>query len=447
MRNLPRFLRTHWPLILAITVTISTLYIYWEAKPTTADCYDCDEYQNLADFISRDTKNIISDYRPPLYPIFLILNGLSVPNSSGSLTLFISQSLILLLTLCLFWNLIVKLKMPTRINWIPIILLAITPAFYSFTKFKMTEVVNLFLLALLVTVALKLKYKLTLRGILAFVIIIATATFTRFANCYLGILILLLIAASHGRELFRKRNIVLIALAVFLVVVPQVIYSSLNYHRNYYFGLSGETGVNLIGKLVQYNLVPQADPEFPTITKKLAECKGTRRTIDVFTCIWDFLPKNSFVSKYSVDNQFVDAFDRKYILRNLPSYIASSIPVVVEAMGKPANSYLVLSETTSPLFELEKKIASIYHKILLVWLITGFPLFFICYRKLFLKEIELLLFIVVSSYYVAITGLAAINDYQRIVMPAIPFLDILLVYSMYHLARLFLKKNYYVSKT
>ena len=430
MRN---FLKSNWPLLIAIFITILTQVIYWQAKPELGHCYDCGEYQDLANFISRDPKNIISDFRPPLYPIFMIISGLADPNPQGDFRLYLSQRFVLLLTLVVLWQLLKTSGLPTKISWLPLILLTLSPGFYSFTKFKLTETINMFVLLVLIAVALKLKDRLTTKDAVIFSIVSTTATFLRFANSYLSVVILLIIGLYYGRKLLVDRNYLKIVLILFLTIIPQIFYSFANLHRNYYFGLSGETGTNLLGKLVQYQLIPKNDPEFEKIVTALNGCKGDLAGRDVFTCVWNFLPKNSFVSKYSVDNTYVDTFAKKYIFLNLPIYALKSIPVAFEAVSTPANMYLVLSRTTNPLFDVEKLLGALIHKILVIWLFAVLPIFLILWqRQLLTREYFIvLLFMAITLYYVSITGLAAINDYQRIVTPALPLFYFLATFTIY----------------
>ena len=324
MRSL---LKQNWPIVLALVITTITQIAYWVAKSELGNCYDCGEYQDLANFISRDPKNIISDLRPPLYPIFLIAVGLASPSIQGDFNLYLFQSVFLVLSLIVFWRLIKTSGLPQFLSWIPILLLAISPAFYSFTKFKMTETINMFLLLTLITLALKLKERLSLKDIFVFCVVSVIATFLRFANSYLAFVMLLGIFVYYRKNLKYDQNLIKLGLAVVLIVIPQVLYSFANLHRNYYYGLTGETGTNLLGKLVQYQLIPKKDPQFQEIINAVSGCTGPLASSDVYTCVWNFLPKNSFVSKYSATNQYVDAFTKKYIVLNLPTYILKSIPV------------------------------------------------------------------------------------------------------------------------
>lgn len=425
--------KSDWPLILAIFVTILTQVIYWQSKPELGNCYDCGEYQDLANFIYREPKNIISDFRPPLYPVFMIINGLSSPNPQGDFNLYLSQSAILILSLIVFWRLIRTSELPQEISWAPLLLLSISPAFFSFTKFKLTETTNMFLILVLITIALKLKDKMNIRGVLLFSFVSVVATFVRFANSYLSLAVVLAISFYYERRLLISKNYLKIVLILLLTTAPQVIYSAANLHRNYYFGLSGETGANFLGKLVQYQLLPKEDPDFEKIVDALNSCKGELARNDVFTCIWNFLPKNSFVSKYSVDNHYVDTFAKKYILLNLLTYVSKSIPVAFEAISTPADMYLSLSQTEHPLFVAEKAVAATVHKLLVVWLFVILPIFLIAFRKQILNKdyFIVLLFLAINLYYIAITGLAAINDYQRIVTPTIPLFYFLVTSTCY----------------
>lgn len=423
----------NWPLVLAVLLTVTTQVIYWQSKPILGNCYDCGEYQDLANFIARDPKNIISDFRPPLYPVFLILNGLATPNPRGDLNLYLSQSFILIISLVVFWQLLKKSDLPKSVSWIPLLLLAISPAFYSFTKFKLTETLNMFLLLVLITIALRLKEKLDTKDALLFSTVSVIATFVRFANSYLAIVMVFVICIYYIKKLFQSKNYLKILLILFLIITPQTLYSFANLHRNYYFGLTGETGTNLLGKLVQYRLIPKNDLAYPKIVAAVSGCTGTLISTDVFTCVWDFLPKNSFVSKYSVNNTYVDAFARKQIILNLPTYIIKSVPISFGSISKPADMYLILSQAQSFIFEIEKLLAAVTSIILVVWLILILPIFIALHLKDLLKPefFIIILFTAVSFYYLAITGLAAINDYQRIVTPVIPLLYFLVTITTY----------------
>jgi len=214
-----------------------------------------------------------------------------------------------------------------------------------------------------------------------------------------------------------------------ILAIPLIIYSSANWHRNYYFGLTGESGTNLLGKLVQYQLIPKEDPKYQKIISKVTACTGRLAADDVFTCVWDFLPKNSVVSKYSIDNMYLDSFTKKYILKNLPTYLVKSVPVAVAGLLEPANSYLKIGSQDESMFLLEERLATVLNFALFFGLVFLIPLNLIIKPRQLLKSIPPSFFILllISLYYIAITGLAAINDYQRIVSPVLPLLVILLM--------------------
>ena len=429
-----KILKECWPLVVVLIITTTTQIIYWHARPELGNCYDCGEYQDLANFISREPKNFISDLRPPLYPVFLIVMGLSSPNPQGDFNLYLTQSFILGLTFIVLWFISKKVRIPATLFLVSAILLAINPAFYSFTKFKLTETVNVFLLTLLVLTALYLKNKPSFKKVTIYASLATILTFTRFANSYLGFVVLIITALHFGKKsLTNKRYLAIWVVGLILMAVPQVIYSKANEHRNYYYGLTGETGTNLLGKLIQYQLIPKTDPNYQKIINGVLGCKGALATTDVYTCVWNFLPKNSFVSKYSVSNMHVDDFDKKYILRNLPTYLIKSAPIAFEALSQPATAYLILSQTNNSFFDIEIKATSIVYKILILWLITILPVYLILNikRLLKMKLFPLVTVLIIGLYYLAITALAAINDYQRIVTPAIPFLFLMAPYTTY----------------
>jgi hypothetical protein len=430
-------LKQNWPLVLALVITTITQITYWVAKPELGNCYDCGEYQDLANFISREPKNLISDFRPPLYPLFLVLIGLDSPNPQGDLNLFVAQSLMLLVSLGLFWSILKGLKAPNWLQAIPILLLSASPAFYSFTKFKLTETTNMLLLLAIIKLILELKNKFSLKLFGLWLLLINTAIFTRFANSYLVVILGVFLTSWWWKQAPKRETLLRGFLIIITAVLPQILYAAANYHRNYYFGLSGETGTNLLGKLVQYKLIPKEDPAFPKIVSNLNGCTGLLASSDVFTCVWNYLPKNSFVSKYSVENSYVDAFTRKYILLNTPEYLVKSALVTVEAISKPADMYLVLSKTPGLLFDIEKGLAKTVHWLLLAWVVTVLPIFVVTRRRVIIGNHSPLIFvsIIICAYYLAITGLAAINDYQRIITPALPLFYLLMTVTTYKLVK------------
>lgn|GEM_PF-2178996 len=428
-----KIIKENWPLVVILIITVTTQIIYWQAKPELGNCYDCGEYQDLANFISRNPKNIISDFRPPLYPVLMIILGLGSPNPRGDFNLYLTQSIVLLVTLIVLWLIGKKINIPPLFILISLVLLAINPAFYSFTKFKLTETVNILLLAFLVLNWLYIKKRPSLKGVFCYAFFAGLLTFTRFANSYLVIVMFLAVIFYSGKKSLNPRYLKIWALGLAFILIPQIAYAKANWHRNYYYGLTGETGTNLLGKLVQYQLIPKTDPDYQKIIDATLGCKGTLATTDVFTCVWNFLPKNSFVSKYSISNMHVDSFNKKYIIKNLPTYIVKSAPIAFEALKRPASEYLVLSQTNHPVFDLEIKITNMTYKLLILWLITVLPIYILInIRKILSLELfSFVIILIIGFYYVAITALAAINDYQRIVTPAIPFLFLIAPYITY----------------
>jgi hypothetical protein len=111
--------------------------------------------------------------------------------------------------------------------------------------------------------------------------------------------------------------------------------------------------------------------------------------------------------------------------------------VTVEAISKPADMYLVLSKTPGLLFDIEKGLAKTVHWLLLAWVVTVLPIFVVTRRRVIIGNHSPLIFvsIIICAYYLAITGLAAINDYQRIITPALPLFYLLMTVTTYKLVK------------
>jgi len=383
------------------------------------------------------TTRVLADpWRTPGYPVFLalpfIFEGKPLPDTYyGYFTpefvaLRVVQSAAGVLTVMLFYAVLLNIGLKRKPAWIFGFLVACNWSVLLYENILLTETLSLlWLVTTMFLMVSALRRWLLGKGI-ALGVLFAIGVLLRPSIIFLPVLFASLLAWY-----WRKRIVVVWAVSTLVLYAGVLItYSRMNAQYFSYSGISRISDVNVLGKILQYRLSVQ-QVQGGEIKDIVAPYISDHQTDP-----WIIYAKNPqlYDAKYAAPtHQFVTDVIRHniglYILRS-----AQDIPVAMLTSGDIEYT-LVARPFLNNFFGFLTYINR-YLRMGYVLLFVALPVYlYRAWKKKSLYNVSLALFSFVGLYYVTTAVFLSYNDYGRLMLPAVPFLFVVSYWWCYQVVR------------
>ncbi|GLV60525.1 hypothetical protein KDH_73440 [Dictyobacter sp. S3.2.2.5] len=249
-------------LLLVAALTVGLYYFYHPYAELTADTPSYLEFARQL----RETGNPINVFRLPIYPLFILL----VTAIAGSTNLFavsIAQGLLYILAVLEFYLLTCLIFRRAWLAFVVGLLLASNVILISYSKLLMTEGFSLWLLLTICLLAVRILQDGCWRLLKWLTLCLGLLFFTRPEWAAFPVLLYAyLLWMRYGRERLRP---LLLRLGLPLVVLYVLLggYVLGNLFINHYSGLTYVENMNLIGKVMQYQMQNEAPPQYESLRR------------------------------------------------------------------------------------------------------------------------------------------------------------------------------------
>jgi hypothetical protein len=249
-------------------------------RPLVFQLPDSPSYITLATRLIHqpDLGNLFDAYRTPGYPAFLALIGLAQGSVADTWVVYV-QACLVVVTAFELYVLTFGLTGSRAAGAVAGILFGSNVRLLDWERLIMTESLAIFLVT---TIALAfwlwMKHRAAL-WVAVFGVASAFAVLTRPSLLYVPICLLAVVLVGDRR---RWLSVVLLAVAVYLPVLG---YSAVNDRLNPHAGLSAVSNINLLGKILEYDMQGEGDAaRFPTLWQGISSLpRGDRDPYDILT--------------------------------------------------------------------------------------------------------------------------------------------------------------------
>jgi hypothetical protein len=216
--------------------------------------YDSGSYYYLVSIYRGEIPAFPDIMRPPLYPLFLLLTYILGGKYHFFSTLYCAQSALMSFGFVLLFSLGKKLFNNTILSSFYII--------FCFLCYPAVRLLALIgpegLLTVLIVVFLYISMFIQKNVLyMIFIVCVLTAlTFTKPIFLYFPVIVGVFYIFLTIKQFITKRHLCMFFLGIiFLYCIPVFLWSNGNLNRNKYFTFSNVKEINVLGKLLQYNLI------------------------------------------------------------------------------------------------------------------------------------------------------------------------------------------------
>ncbi|GER88643.1 hypothetical protein KDW_28050 [Dictyobacter vulcani] len=318
-------------LLLTLLATVS-YYLYRPYAELTADTPG---YLRFAQQL-RTTGNPINVFRLPTYPLFLlVISFFTGPDNLFAVS--IVQGLLFILAVLEFYLLAILLFRHSWIAFCISVLVGTNVILISYSKVLMTEGLALWLLITSLLLAVSSMRTGNVRRLKWLAVCLALLFFTRPEWASFPVLLFAYLLWARYRRGNVRPWLSGIVRAVAVLYVLLGIYICCNFFINHYFGLTYVENMNLIGKVMQYQMQNEVPSGYEHI----------RRIIDS-NVTYSHLTPYQLVAKYPELGQNnarpLGDFARAIIWRHPFEFVGKTIPLLFESL----TSYYPVSTLPAP---------------------------------------------------------------------------------------------------
>jgi len=318
-------------ILIILAVSVRFLYATYQPQPLlNADSYGY--YGFGKQIVERPTlSSFINQYRVPVYSTILggltALNGkTSVPLDAPAFRPVISQLLFIQGGLAVFgiavlYVLLIQLSIPVAWSFVVSLFLSLNVYAYPLERAVMTDSFASTLLISLTYMLVQLVQKPTARVYVLFGVLSAISWLLRPNLLLVSLLSLPLLLLVKTNKKFIHTNIQVFCVSLLLPIV--FVFFNSYYHG--YTGISQINEINLLGRILEFNLSVEAGKEQSKYYNAVLENrKGSGLTMP-YRFIDTYAPITYVDTKLMGELQ---KFDRAVIAANLPSYIIQAISYI-----------------------------------------------------------------------------------------------------------------------
>jgi hypothetical protein len=438
--NLIKLKRSHLLLILIIILglTIQLLY-YLSIHQKVIMVSDSWTYLNGAKMMQKGFY--IDVYRPPVYLLILLLFGTLMTWEKYYIGVILFQVFLSILDSILIYRISNIITNKKSIGLITALMVNLSMSIYGWNFMIMTESLSIFLVTLITFLAIKYFQSPEKAYSIPLIFTLIVAIFTKPFFLFLPILLVIIYLIKYFLipDLKYKAHFKEIALSLILIYGLVLIYSTINFLQNGYFGITSVSNVNCFGKVLQYQL----------------EDKGSNiKLINDINNAYASTPKDNLISKYYLEpwnfigkygwekNNYseIGKYSSSIIKKEFLSYTTKSLLLTLKLMifTDPFKDFIAInhlsynelpSKVVKSVYNFFSIIGELYFILILVFLVF-LSYIFLLRIDLITKHFNLLIITLLIIYHYLVSAFFSYGDYCRLLAPCYVLLYFLIVNSI-----------------
>ncbi|MCX7708604.1 MAG: glycosyltransferase family 39 protein [Clostridia bacterium] len=285
----------------------------------------------------------LSEYRPPFYPLALVLVGALFTWKSLNISIVVLQIIFSLINIIFVYKLAYEAFEKKTIACLACFLTAVSFRVFSWDFVLLTENLSILIITLITyTVVTYIKYRKrnTFKQLL---LLLLAGIFTKpfFLFLPIAVFFIFLIRQSFYHEFEPKHMVKSISTGLAVIYFSVAAYSSVNYAENLFFGISSVGNVNILGKVLQYKMEDLGNNE---MLKKDIQYAFNAETPE-FKVNGQYLEPWHFIGTYGWARghyKEVGRFAKEIILKNSTRYILESARLTYRlfVLNSPFKDYI-----------------------------------------------------------------------------------------------------------
>jgi|GEM_PF-807861 len=448
MKQIQLTTKTIIGIVMAVSIAVRILFaLYQPHAPTSADSIG---YYNLGmEMIKHPTpKTIISEFRTPLYPLFIAsLGQLSGFNNviegyifgpdfhyTGRVIMGMQQFLGIV-GIFLLVSLLVYMKFSNLTIFALSLFTSLNIIIFFWERTILTEgLATTTLLLLLFFLARIMKSPKSINFLFLW-ICFGVNFLLRPALILLPIVTLPFIFLSLHKRVDKVKVIVTLIASI---LIP-ILYIAGNSVYHNYRGIQHVGDIDVFGRILEFNIPLDAGEKYTYFYEKVTEYKNNIGGFNAFAFI-DYYDINMYTNTTRMNE--LQGFARTILLHNLPSYTTNAIATIPQIMVYVSPSVReILDAPTSPIQIYFSGLALLYGTLLPLSLLT-IPLYpiaiYLFFQKKSVKRVLLAILGSVAVSYVVLTSFVVFTeDYGRLLSPMQPLFLVFIIGTIQEL----LQKN------
>jgi hypothetical protein len=348
MKN-PRFTKcTIITILLIFAVVIRVLFASYQPKPIIDPADSVGYYSLGVQMIEHPTlKNLISEFRTPLYPVFLAsiaklsgFNGEDIFSSGferAGNTIMGIQQVLGVVGIILFIFFLVQMGFSNRNIFVFSILTALNIFVFYWERSLLTE--GLATTTLLISLAL-FAYTLKTPNTKNFILLWLSYAVNFLLRPAFVILPLVTLPFLFLALKKRTEKIKVIVIILFSCLVPALYIAGNSVYHNYR-GIQHVGDIDMLGRILEFNTPINAGKTYKYFYEIVTDYRSHKGDLHPFRFI------NTYgISMYTntVRMNELQSFTRSVVLHNLPSYATNAISTIPQAMTVVNSSIIKISD-------------------------------------------------------------------------------------------------------
>lgn len=401
-------------------------YLYAQSVPPTIapDTYG---YNSVGFRILSGQEPVMSDERPPVYPLLLAttakffgrsddrLDTKAFQQTAALITFF--QAFFGLATIILIYSLSASLGLPLGWGVLVSFLVGTNIMIFGWERQLLTESLATFLLTLVAYFGVKFSVKSA--STVTWLLVIT------FTVAFLLKPVFLLLPMVYYPSVFwifpKARRLSFLSLLCFLAVVTAYVVSNVYYYH--YPGINHVTDVNALGKILTFRLPIPAGLESNPFTKPFVSYETRGGTPDPYLFLWSYDPTFLTRTNNIPELNQLREFTTFIVLSNFFSYLVTSIAEIPHALG--ATDPRLIPNSNAPFLPLWHGLFTVF-----AWLQKMFVLTLFLMPLTLLNKKVFLVGLLTFSFLLS-TVVGGYGEFYRILSPLQPLLITLTVWCVY----------------
>lgn len=420
------FKHIHIFAVLFVCLLLRLLFIWQNPEPIiTPDTYGY--YETSEQIFSQDFFTyIFNERRTPLYPLilgsFMLPTGhfpsiLSAGFIQGSLYIVLFQSFIGLLGILIFYKTLRLLSFKPLFSHLLTLFIGCNILLFAWEKVLLTESLSIFFILLVTYFSLKtLKKPMTIN---IFILLVLFVLAFLLKPQFVGLPFIIFTQFFFNTKKLRLP----IVISIFIFSLLIFIYTHHNDNVFDYKGITRNSEINLLGKIIKFRLNIEHAKNYPYFYNSLS----AYRKISQDSLPYRFLEySDSDIYKKNFHFNELQGFNRTVILANLGVFswrsfleIPGALLETSEFVNPPKNSHF-LSPLFSFLFFIEQKILYLNLLILIALPFTFYQLL----KNSSFENKALSLLAIITLYQIVTSVFLSYGEFGRLLTPAIPLIFI-----------------------
>lgn len=434
-KTIRKYFHIFFPYVLIILIASLVRFIYWQYAPGLIISDDTYSYYQVGQRMLKESL-FVDHYRAPFYSLFLVsvVNLLGAPNApllSGSFIEKINyvipfQMGIGILGLIILYHCLMLLKIKRIISLLFVLFIGTDIIIFSWERLLLTESFAVFIIILNFYMTIKIIQKPRFIFFILLFLLSVCSVMLRPFNVGLPVIPLLVAVFYH-----RKIKVVIYCAIVLLFYTGLLhLYSSANYARWGYYGISRASDINMLGKILDYRLDISAGKEEKFIYDLVADYQSQKRDPHPFR----FLEHYNLIGEENIPSLIpLRKFGYQVIGANLPVYMKKSSVQLPNALLDVSDKLVILPSNANPvsrLFNIGLSFNRFTQTFFFLIVIFGWIPVIQFVKKPTVFNAVYTLAVLISFYQIIFSVFIGHGEYGRLILPSQPLMYFLFLYPL-----------------